>query len=387
MKLLHCLPLVLFASFAHAASIAVPTPDKVIQPIASPPSMAAVSYLLVDGASGQILAESNSDAPVEPASLTKLMTAYLVEKELKAGNISMDDPVPISVKAWKTEGSRMFVREGTQVRLEDLLRGVIIQSGNDASVALAEYLAGTEEAFAELMTAQAKALGMSQTQYFNSTGLPDQGHLTSARDLAILARQIIYEHPDLYRIYSEKEFTYNDIKQTNRNRLLWRDPSVDGLKTGHTNAAGYCLVASAERDGMRLITVVMGTDSADARERETAKLLNYGYRFFEGVTLYKSGQVLDQTARVWGGEADQVTIAAAQDVYQVLPKGARDRLALDLQLTPELSAPIEQGQTLGSLTLSLDGKQLAQVPVVASQPVPKGSLMKQAMDWVLRAMQ
>jgi len=281
----------------------------------------------------------------------------------------------------------MFVREGTQVRLEDLLRGVIIQSGNDASVALSEYLAGTEEAFAELMTAQANALGMSQTQYFNSTGLPDQGHLTSARDLAILARQIIYEHPDLYRIYSEKEFTYNDIKQTNRNRLLWRDPSVDGLKTGHTNAAGYCLVASAERDGMRLITVVMGTDSADARERETAKLLNYGYRFFEGVTLYKSGQVLDQTARVWGGEADQVTIAAAQDVYQVLPKGARDRLALDLQLTPELSAPIEQGQTLGSLTLSLDGKQLAQVPVVASQPVPKGSLMKQAMDWVLRAMQ
>lgn len=387
MKLFQCLAFVFVTTCAQAASIAVPTPDKVIQPVASPPAMAASSYLLIDGASGQILAESNSDQQLEPASLTKLMTAYLVEKELKAGNISMDDLVPVSVKAWKTEGSRMFIREGTQVRLEDLLRGVIIQSGNDASVALAEYLAGTEEAFAELMTAQAQALGMNQTQYFNSTGLPAEGHLTTARDLAVLARQIIYEHPELYRLYSEKEFTYNDIKQTNRNRLLWRDPSVDGLKTGHTNAAGYCLVASAQRDGMRLISVVMGTDSAAARERETAKLLNYGYRFFEGVTLFKSGQDLNQTARVWGGEVDQVALAPAQDVYRVLPKGARDRLQLDLELAPELIAPIEKGQELGTLTLSLDGEVLTQIPVQAIDAVADGGLVKQAMDWVLRAMQ
>lgn len=381
------LSLALFASWAQAATIAVPTPDTVIAPIASPPAMAASSYLLVDGATGQVLAESNAQQPLEPASLTKLMTAYLAEKELKAGNISMDDMVPISVKAWKTEGSRMFVREGTQVRLEDLLRGIIIQSGNDASVAMAEYLAGTEEAFAELMTAQAQALGMQQTQFYNATGLPADGHLTSARDLAILARQIIYAHPELYKIYSEKEFTYNDITQQNRNRLLWRDPSVDGLKTGHTNAAGYCLVASAERNGMRLISVVMGTDSASARERETSKLLNYGYRFFEGVTLFTANQDINQPLRVWGGEADTVAIGPAQDIYRALPKGARDRLELNLEATPDLSAPIEKGQTLGTLTLSLDGEQLTQVPVVALEAVADGGLVKRAMDWVLKAME
>ncbi|MGB0965965.1 MAG: D-alanyl-D-alanine carboxypeptidase family protein [Litorivicinus sp.] len=381
------LSLLVFAGFAQAATIAVPTPDTVIAPIASPPTMAVSSYLLVDGATGQVLAESNSQEQVEPASLTKLMTAYLAEKELKAGNISMDDEVPVSVKAWKTEGSRMFIREGTQVRLEDLLRGIIIQSGNDASVAMAEYLAGTEEAFAELMTAQAKALGMEQTQFYNSTGLPAPGHLTSARDLAILARQIIYEHPELYRIYSEKSFTYNDIKQDNRNRLLWRDPSVDGLKTGHTSAAGYCLVASAERGGMRLISVVMGADSAAARERETSKLLNYGYRFFEGVTLFKANQDLNQDLRVWGGEVDTVAIGPASEVYRALPKGARDRLELTLDAEPDLSAPIAKGQQLGTLTVTLDGETLTQVPVVALADVADGGLVKRAMDWVLKAME
>lgn len=377
----------LIAGVAQATTIAVPAPDQVIRPVASPPAMAASSYLLVDGATGQVLAESNSQLQVEPASLTKLMTAYLAEKELKAGNVSMDDLVPISVKAWQTGGSRMFVREGTQVRFEDLLRGIIIQSGNDASVAMAEYLAGTEEAFAELMTAQAKALGMTDTQFYNSTGLPDDGHLTTARDLAILARQIIYEHPDLYRLYSERSFTYNDIKQDNRNRLLWRDPSVDGLKTGHTNAAGYCLVASAERNGMRLISVVMGTESAAARERETSKLLNYGYRFFEGVTLVTRGQNLNQDARVWGGVVDTVSVGPAQDIYRALPKGSRDRLQLELDMQPDLMAPIEQGQTIGQLSLILDGEVLTQVPAVALADVAQGGFMKQAVDWVLKAME
>lgn len=384
---LRAFALLLITGFAQANTIAVPTADQVIRPVASPPAMAASSYLLVDGATGQVLAESNSELQVEPASLTKLMTAYLAEKELKAGNVSMDDLVPISVKAWQTGGSRMFVREGTQVRFEDLLRGIIIQSGNDASVAMAEYLAGTEEAFSELMTAQAQALGMKDTQFYNSTGLPAPGHLTTARDLAILARQIIYEHPDLYRLYSERSFTYNDIKQDNRNRLLWRDPSVDGLKTGHTSAAGYCLVASAERNGMRLISVVMGTESAAARERETSKLLNYGYRFFEGVTLVSKGQRLNQDARVWGGLVDTVAVGPAQDVYRALPKGSRDRLQLDLELQPNLMAPIAEGQTLGQLTLSLDGEILTQVPAIALAEVAEGSFFKQAVDWVLKAME
>lgn len=293
----------LSVSLVHASTIPVPVPTSIKRPVPSAPSLAASSYLLIDGRSGTVIVESNSDEPLPPASLTKLMTAYLIEKELKSGAISMDDQVPVSVKAWKTEGSRMFIREGTQVSVSDLLKGIIIQSGNDASVAMAEYLAGSEPAFAELMTAEAASLGMNSTQYFNATGLPAEGHLTTARDLATLAREIIYTHPDLYSLYSERSFTYNDIKQNNRNRLLWRDPSVDGLKTGHTSEAGYCLVASAVRNDMRLISVVMGTSSSQAREQETSKLLNYGFRFFEGVDLFKAGQVLDTTARVWGARS------------------------------------------------------------------------------------
>ena len=377
----------LLSGWAQATTIAIPKPDKIVRPVAAPPSLAATSYLLIDGATGQILAEHNSNMQVEPASLTKLMTAYILEQQIKSGTVSMDDEVPISVEAWKTEGSRMFVREGTRVRLEDLLRGIIIQSGNDASVAVAEYLSGTEDGFADLMNAQAQALGMTNTGYRNSTGLPAEGHLTTAQDLAILARQIIYEHPDLYKIYSEKTFTYNDIKQENRNRLLWRDPSVDGLKTGHTNAAGYCLVASAVRDGMRLISIVMGTDSANARERETAKLLNYGYRYFEGVNLYDAGQDLGQDVRVWGGEVDSLAIGPAETIYRVLPKGARDRLELTLEMDQEVIAPVSQGQILGQVQLSLDGEVLSTTPVVALGSVAEGGLFKQAMDWVLRAMQ
>ena len=377
----------LLSGWAQATTIAIPKPDKIVRPVAAPPSLAATSYLLIDGATGQILAEHNSNMQVEPASLTKLMTAYILEQQIKSGTVSMDDEVPISVEAWKTEGSRMFVREGTRVRLEDLLRGIIIQSGNDASVAVAEYLSGTEDAFADLMNTQAQALGMTNTGYRNSTGLPAEGHLTTAQDLAILARQIIYEHPDLYKIYSEKTFTYNDIKQENRNRLLWRDPSVDGLKTGHTNAAGYCLVASAVRDGMRLISIVMGTDSANARERETAKLLNYGYRYFEGVNLYDAGQDLGQDVRVWGGEVDSLAIGPAETIYRVLPKGARDRLELTLEMDQQVIAPVSQGQVLGQVQLSLDGEVLSTTPVVALGSVAEGGLFKQTMDWVLRAMQ
>lgn len=377
----------LFFVSALAVAQTAPTVTQGPRPIPSPPSVSASSYLLVDGRSGEILVEHNADTPLPPASLTKLMTAYLVEKELQSGVASESDLVNVSVKAWRTEGSRMFIREGTQVSLGDLLRGIIIQSGNDASVAVAEHFAGSEDAFAELMTAEAQAMGMTQTQYYNATGLPDEGHLTTARDLSILARRIIFDHPDLYSLYSTREFTYNDITQQNRNRLLWRDPSVDGLKTGHTQEAGYCLVASAERDGFRLISVVMGTSSPAAREQETSKLLSYGFRFFEGKDLLRAGTELAGTARVWGGELDNVSLAAGQGVYATLPKGAAERVQLELILDGGVDAPVTQGQALGQLVVSLDGEVLAEVPAVAAANVASGGLMKQAMDWVLKAIQ
>ncbi|WP_420550318.1 D-alanyl-D-alanine carboxypeptidase family protein [Litorivicinus lipolyticus] len=387
MRLLTLPLLLTLSSWVMAATLTVPVPTSIKRPVPSAPSLAASSYLLIDGSTGTVIVESNADQPLPPASLTKLMTAYLVEKDLKAGTVTLEDSVPISVKAWKTGGSRMFIREGTQVEMGDLLKGIIIQSGNDASVAVAEFLGGSEGGFAELMTAQASALGMTNTTYYNATGLPAPGHLTTARDLSILAREIIYGHPDLYSLYSQKSFTYNDIKQDNRNRLLWKDPSVDGLKTGHTEEAGYCLVASAERNGMRLISVVMGTKSTQSREQETAKLLNYGFRFFEGVSLFQAGQTLDTSARVWGGERDVVSLGPKDAVYLTLPKGARESLSVSLDMQPELVAPIAQGQQIGMLSVTLEGETLALVPVIATEAVVDGSLFKQAMDWVLRAVQ
>ncbi|NRP58215.1 D-alanyl-D-alanine carboxypeptidase DacC precursor [Marinobacterium sp. xm-a-127] len=340
-----------------------------------PPQLAATAYVLMDASTGDIIAESGADGQFAPASLTKMMTSYIVEHEVSEGNISFNDLVPISVKAWKTEGSRMFVREGTQVRLEDLLRGVIIQSGNDASVALAEYVAGSEEAFADLMNQHAERLGLTNTHFKNATGLPAEGHYSSPRDLALIGRALIQDFPEQYAIYKEKYFTYNDIKQPNRNRLLWRDPTVDGIKTGHTEEAGYCLVSSAVRDDMRLISVVLGTTSDQARAQESQKLLAYGFRFFRNYPLYKAGQELNKP-KVWKGMTDSVSLGLGGDLSLTIPRGSENQLAATLDLPEVIEAPLAAGEVVGHLLVTLEGEEVAREPLLALQSVEEAGFVK-----------
>ena len=342
--------------------------------VPAPPQLAATAYLAMDAVTGDILVESGADDRFAPASLTKMMTSYIVEHEMAEGNVAETDLVPISVKAWKTPGSRMFVREGTQVLLGDLLRGVIIQSGNDASVALAEYIAGSEEAFADLMNQHARRLGLKNTNFENATGLPAENHYSSPRDLALIARALIQDFPDQYAIYAEKYFTYNDIKQPNRNRLLWRDSTVDGVKTGHTEEAGYCLVASALREDMRVISVVLGTTSDEARAAESQKLLSYAFRFFRTFPLYKAGDALN-TAEIWKGSSDTVGLGLAQDLAVTIPRGKEDQLAAVLDLPNVIEAPLAQGQQVGSLKVSLAGEMLREVPLVSLQPVAEADFV------------
>ncbi len=354
-------------------------------PIPAAPKLQASGYLLVDATNGEILVEHNAEEALPPASLTKMMTAYIAEREITEGRISFDDQVPVSVKAWKTGGSRMFIREGTEVRLEDLLRGIIIQSGNDASVAVAEYIAGSEDVFADVMNQTAISLGMTNTQFKNATGLPQEGHYTTAKDLSILAARIIQDFPDTYPIYEEKNFTYNGIKQANRNSLLFRDPTVDGLKTGHTEEAGYCLVASAERDGFRLISVVMGTASEKAREQETTKLLQYGFRYFSGKTLFAPGEPLPESARkVWFGEMESVDLAPTEALYVTLPLGRESAIQATLDAPDTLDAPLEAGAVVGTVKIMLGERVLAESPVAVAEAVPEGGLFKRLMDFVLR---
>ena len=354
-------------------------------PIPAAPKLQASGYLLVDATNGEILVEHNAEEPLPPASLTKMMTAYIAEREITEGRLSFDDQVPVSVKAWKTGGSRMFIREGTEVRLEDLLRGIIIQSGNDASVAVAEYIAGSEDVFADVMNQTAISLGMTSTQFKNATGLPQEGHYTTAKDLSILAARIIQDFPDTYPIYEEKNFTYNGIKQANRNSLLFRDPTVDGLKTGHTEEAGYCLVASAERDGFRLISVVMGTASEKAREQETTKLLQYGFRYFSGKTVFAAGEPLPESARkVWFGEMESVDLAPTEPLYVTLPLGRESAIQATLDAPDTLDAPLEAGAVVGTVKIMLGERVLAESPVAVAEAVPEGGLFKRLMDFVLR---
>ena len=354
-------------------------------PIPAAPKLQASGYLLVDATNGEILVEHNAEEALPPASLTKMMTAYIAEREITEGRISFDDQVPVSVKAWKTGGSRMFIREGTEVRLEDLLRGIIIQSGNDASVAVAEYIAGSEDVFADVMNQTAISLGMTNTQFKNATGLPQEGHYTTAKDLSILAARIIQDFPDTYPIYEEKNFTYNGIKQANRNSLLFRDPTVDGLKTGHTEEAGYCLVASAERDGFRLISVVMGTASEKAREQETTKLLQYGFRYFSGKTVFAASEPLPESARkVWFGEMESVDLAPTEPLYVTLPLGRESAIQATLDAPDTLDAPLEAGAVVGTVKIMLGERVLAESPVAVAEAVPEGGLFKRLMDFVLR---
>ncbi len=351
-------------------------------PIPTPPVVAGSGHLLIDMYSGRVLAESNADARLEPASLTKIMTAYVVLREIAEGNIQLQDQVLISEKAWRTGGSRMFIEVGKRVSLEDLLKGMIIQSGNDASVALAEHIAGSESTFAALMNTHAQRLGMRHSHFVNSTGLPDPDHYTSARDMTLVTDATIREFPEYYDWYAVKEFTYNDIRQHNRNKLLWRDDSVDGVKTGHTEAAGYCLVASARQGDMRLISVVMGADGEEARARETQALLNYGFRFFETHRLYGAGEALS-TVPVWKGDREELGLGLAEDLYVTIPRHRYSDLNAKMVIEPTIIAPVGRGMAYGHVAVELGEDEVARAPLVALQDVAEGGFWGGLVDSAL----
>jgi D-alanyl-D-alanine carboxypeptidase (penicillin-binding protein 5/6) len=333
------------------------------------PILAAKSWVLVDHATGQALTGNDPDGRVEPASLTKLMTTYLTFAALKAGTISEEQAVPVSERAWRQEGSRMYIEPRRQVTVGELIRGIIVQSGNDACVALAELLASSEEAFAGLMNREAERLGMRNTRFVNSTGMHDPEHYTSARDLALLASAIIRDFPEYYGLYSIKSYTYNGIEQHNRNRLLWLDPTVDGMKTGHTRAAGYCLVSTAKRGPRRLVAVVLGAASESVRAQESLKLLNYGFQFYDTVRLYSAGQSLSRF-RVWKGREDEVDAGFPQDFILSLPRDRPNRIESVLESRQPVLAPLTKGQEIGTLKLTIDGETYGRYPVVALQDVP-----------------
>lgn len=369
----------LLLALAFVASTATPAFAATIIP--KPPSIAANGYLLIDAQTNEVLVEQNSIEPLPPASLTKIMTVFVAANELKAGRASMDDEVLVSVKAWRTPGSRMFIREGRKVRLSDLLRGIIVQSGNDASVALAEHLAGSESAFADMMNQQAELLGMNASHFMNATGLPSEEHYTTASDLAKLTKALIDDHPEYYAIYSEREFEFNGIKQPNRNRLLWRDRTVDGVKTGHTDAAGYCLVASALRDDMRLISVVMGAKDDEDRMRESQKLLQYGFRYFETQHLYDANVAL-KTETLWYAEQETISFGVADDVVVTIPRGRYEEVTADMTLPSRLEAPISAGDEVGELVLRLDDEAVYRAPLLALEDGVEAGVFSRASDAV-----
>jgi D-alanyl-D-alanine carboxypeptidase (penicillin-binding protein 5/6) len=347
--------------------------------VPAPPTIKASSYLVIDYDSGRMLVEENIDERVEPASLTKMMTVYIVSNELAAGNIAMEDMVLISERAWRMSGSRMFIEVDKEVSVENLLKGVIVQSGNDASVALAEHISGSEEAFASVMNQYAQDLGMSGTHFMNSTGWPDKEHYTTARDMAILAKVLIRDHPEIYKWHSIKEYTFNDIKQHNRNQMLWRDDSVDGIKTGHTESAGFCLVASAKRDGMRLISVVMGTEGTKARTRATQTLFNFSFRFYETHRLYQAEESIS-SSKIWKGETDIFDVGIAEDLYVTIPRGKYKQLDAAIEINPTVIAPINKADVQGSLKIKLENEELANRPLIALQGVAAGSLINRIKD-------
>jgi D-alanyl-D-alanine carboxypeptidase (penicillin-binding protein 5/6) len=352
--------------------------------IPSPPQVSAKAYLLMDAATGEVLIEENADQLLPPASLTKMLTAYIVSEEIERGKLKETDTILVSEDAWRrggttSGGSTMFLQVGSRVPVLDLLKGVIIQSGNDASIALAEHLAGGEAAFAEVMNHYAQLLGMGSSHFMNATGWPAEGHITTARDLATLARAVINDHPDHYSLYAEKYFTYNGINQPNRNLLLHRDPTVDGLKTGHTDEAGYCLVASAKRQGMRLISVVMGTRSEAVRAEESAKLLAYGFRFYQTHSLYSENQELSRS-RVWKGDADEVALGVDKDVVITIPRGASEALKAEIVVDSQIVAPIQKGQALGELRVTLENNEIYKTPLVALAAVEEAGFFARLWD-------
>ena len=352
----------------------------------SAPTIDAAAYILQDYHTGKVLAENNADAKLAPASLTKIMTVYVVFTELSNGHLHLEDMVSISEKAWKTSGSRMFIELGNQVKVEDLLKGVIIQSGNDASVALAEHVGGNEETFAEMMNQHAIRLGMANSHFKNSDGLPVEDHYTTARDLAILTTALIKEFPDYYRWFSQKEFTFNKITQQNRNKLLSRDESVDGVKTGFTDDAGYCLVASALREDMRLISVVMGAKSANARANENQTLLNYGFRFYESHRLYQGKTALNE-ARVWKGASKTISLGLAEDIYVTIPRRQYKDLKAVINVDKKITAPVTDGAKLGSVKVTLKDEVVINKDLVALKAVDQGNIFQRLSDSVMMMME
>ena len=371
---LSCALLLIFA-FVSSAYAQAPMPAP------APPIIGAKSYLLIDAKTGTELASLDPDSPLAPASLTKIMTTYVVFEALRQGQVKLEDEVTISERAWRTPGSRMFVEVGKRVTIEELLLGLIVRSGNDAGVALAEHIAGTEGVFAQMMTQYAQQLGMHSSNFMNATGLPAEGHVTTARDLATLARAMIEEFPDYYAWHAEKEYTFNDIRQTNRNTLLWRDASVDGLKTGHTDDAGYCLVASAERDGMRIVSVVLGTSSEKARADGSQALLNYGFRFFETRLLYKAGEEVT-TARVWKSANLTSSLGVLDDLYITVRRGSYDQLESTVDIPAIVEAPLAAGQQVAVLKIGLGEQQVLSTPLRALEDNPIGSLWQRTKDSV-----
>ena len=364
-----------FFNIAHAAVVTPPAP-----------TVAAEGFLLTDFETGHVIAEKNADMQLAPASLTKIMTIYVIGKELQSGNISLDDEVTISENAWAKkfpDSSKMFIEVGTQVSVSDLLRGIVVQSGNDACVAMAEHVAGSQSAFASMMNAHSQALGLSSTNWVNAHGLHDPDHYTTPRDMAVLSRALIAETPEMYAIYSEKEFTFNGIKQYNRNSLLWdKSLNVDGIKTGHTSDAGYSLITSAEQGDMRLISVVMGTDSERARKVENKKLLKYGFRFFETVIPYEAGQSF-VAHRIYMGDRETVDLGINQSTPITIPRGQAENLEANFELDKKLEAPLAKGQVVGKLYLQLGGEDVASYPLVTLQEVKEGSMFNRLKDYIM----
>ena len=372
--------LTLFITLTLTLSLSsLATARQVIIPAA--PQLSSTSYLLIDANSGRVLADKDSEQRLPPASITKLMTSYILSAEIERGSISLDDEVLISVKAWKMGGSKMFIREGTRVTVRDLMRGMIIQSGNDATVALAEYVAGSEAAFVDIMNQQAALLGMVNTQFRNATGWPHPDHYSSARDIGLLAQALINDFPKSYELYSERYFSYNGINQPNRNKLLFSDKTVDGMKTGHTEEAGYCLVASSEKEGMRLISVVMGTDSDAARAKESQKLLAYGFRYYHTHKLYEAREVITESP-IWKGQADIINLGVLEDVYLTVPRGSENDLVAKASIDEVIEAPIAQDQNLGLMRVTLDDEELLSVPLHALAPVESAGFMSRMTDSV-----
>ena len=368
-------------TFLIVVGIILPILSSASSLVPPAPQIKATSYILLDAQTNKVIVEYEADERNPPASLTKIMTTYLVEQMIQRGVVERSEKVPVSIKAWKAEGSKMFIREGTEVDLMDLLRGVVIQSGNDASIALAEFVAGDEASFAQMMNEQAEKLGMLNSNFLNSTGLPDEGHYSSARDMALLTKDMIKRFPEHYQLYSERSFKFNNIEQPNRNRLLRYDRSVDGVKTGYTKAAGYCLVASAERNGMRLISVVMGAENDDSRVRESQKLLTYGFRNFETSTIYEESEIV-KSAPLFYGVEEVISLGVSENVSVTIPRGSYEKLEAQIKVPKIIEAPVRKGDVLGELLLMMDEEAIYRTSVISLENYEQAGFFSRFSDYL-----